>query len=230
MQLKLDMSCHLLNIHTKFQIDISKHVEKSPENADGQTDGQTDGRTLPRHNTSRFSNRRIKINGKYFSHIISITIPTNNAWQYKIVVSLQTAFSNLFSAMKIVSFWSNLTKICPEGSIKQQANFGSDNDLTLKRRQAIIWTDDGWICSYIHVSLSLNELTHWGRVMHICISKLTITGPDNGLLPGQCQAFIWTNVGILLTRILGTNFKNFKQFHTFSFKKMHLKMLSGKWW
>ena len=45
MQLKLDMSCHLLNVYTKFQIDISKHVEKSPENADGRTDGRTNRRT-----------------------------------------------------------------------------------------------------------------------------------------------------------------------------------------
>ena len=71
MQLKLDMSCHLLNIYTKFQIDISKHVEKksgkhgrTDGRTDGQTDGRTDkrtdGRTLPRHNTSRFSNGRIK--------------------------------------------------------------------------------------------------------------------------------------------------------------------------
>ena len=43
MKLKLDMSCHLLNAYTKFQIDISKHAEKSPENSDGRTDGQTDG-------------------------------------------------------------------------------------------------------------------------------------------------------------------------------------------
>ena len=42
MKLKLDMSCHLLNAYTKFQIDISKHVEK---NSDGRTDGRTDRRT-----------------------------------------------------------------------------------------------------------------------------------------------------------------------------------------
>ena len=42
--------------------------------------------------------------------------------------------------------------------------------------------------------------------MHINISKLTIIGFDNGLLPGQCQAIIWTNAGILLIRTLGTNF------------------------
>ena len=37
MTLKLDMSCHLLNVNTKFQIGTSKHVEKSPENLDGRT-------------------------------------------------------------------------------------------------------------------------------------------------------------------------------------------------
>ena len=33
-------------------------------------------------------------------------------------------------------------------------------------------------------------LTHWGRVTHICVSKLTIIGPDNGLSPGRRQAII----------------------------------------
>ena len=41
---------------------------------------------------------------------------------------------------------------------------------------------------------------------HICLSKLNIIGSDNGLLPGQRQAIIWTNAGILLIGPLGTNF------------------------
>ena len=49
-------------------------------------------------------------------------------------------------------------------------------------------------------------LTHWGRVKHICVNKLTIIGSDNGLLHGQRQAIIWTNAGILLIGPLGTNF------------------------
>ena len=49
-------------------------------------------------------------------------------------------------------------------------------------------------------------LTHWGRVTHICISRLTIIGSDNGLSPGWCQAIIWTDAGILLIGPLGTNF------------------------
>ena len=49
-------------------------------------------------------------------------------------------------------------------------------------------------------------LTHWGRVTHICIRKLTLIGPDNGLSPIQRQATIWTNAGILIIGPLGTNF------------------------
>ena len=64
--------------------------------------------------------------------------------------------------------------------------------------------------------------------MHKCVNKLTIIGSDNGLSPDWRQAIIWTNAGILLIGPLGTNFSEiFIGIHTFSFKKMHLKMLSG---
>ena len=39
-----------------------------------------------------------------------------------------------------------------------------------------------------------------------CVSKLTITGSDNGLSPGRGQAIIWTNSGILLIVPFGMNF------------------------
>ena len=72
-------------------------------------------------------------------------------------------------------------------------------------------------------------LTHWGRMMHICVGNLTIIGSDNGLSPGRRQAIIWTNAGTLLIRPLGTNFsETLIEIHTFSFKKIHLKMSSGK--
>ena len=70
----------------------------------------------------------------------------------------------------------------------------------------------------------------WGWVKHICVNKSTIIGSDNGLSPGWRQAIIWTNAEILLNRPLGTNFSEIViKIHTFSFKKMPLKMLSGKW-
>ena len=45
------------------------------------------------------------------------------------------------------------------------------------------------------------------------------------------HAIIWTNAGILLIGPVGTNFSEILiEIYTFSFKKMQLKMLSGKWW
>ena len=74
------------------------------------------------------------------------------------------------------------------------------------------------------------RLTHWGRVTHICVSKLVIIGSDNGLAPGRRQAIIWTYAGILLIGPLGTNFSEILiEIHTFSFKKMRFKLSSGKW-
>ena len=73
-------------------------------------------------------------------------------------------------------------------------------------------------------------LTHWSRVTHICVSKLSIIASDNGLSPGRRQAIIITNAGILLIWPLGTNFSEILiKMNTFSFKKMRLKMSSAKW-
>ena len=78
---------------------------------------------------------------------------------------------------------------------------------------------------WCHGSLSTEVwLTHWGRVTHICVGKLTIIGSDNGLSPDRRQAIIWTNAGILLIGPLGTDI----EILTFSFKKMRLKVSSAK--
>ena len=72
---------------------------------------------------------------------------------------------------------------------------------------------------------------HWGQVTHLCISKLTTIGLDNGLLPGRHQAIIWTNAGILSIGPFRTNFSDiFIKIYTFLFKQMHLKISSRKWW
>ena len=75
-----------------------------------------------------------------------------------------------------------------------------------------------WLRAYI--------LTHWGQVMHICVSKLTSIGSDDGLSPGRHQAIIWTNAGILLIGPQGTNFI---ESQAFSFTKIHFKISSWKW-
>ena len=64
---------------------------------------------------------------------------------------------------------------------------------------------------------------------HICVSKLTIIGSDNGLSPGRRQVIIGTNAGILLIGPLGRNFNEILiEIHTFSFNKRQSKMSSAK--
>ena len=89
---------------------------------------------------------------------------------------------------------------------------------------------DQWWWSVIVISDNEGALCliHWGRVTHICINKLTIIGSDNDLSPDRRQAIVWTNAGII--EPLRTIFSEiWMEVHTFSFKKMHLKMSSEKW-
>ena len=66
--------------------------------------------------------------------------------------------------------------------------------------------------------------------VYIYINKLTIIGSGNGLPRDRRQAILWTGDGTLLTRTLGTNFSEIlSETHTFSLKKMNLKMSSAKW-
>ena len=72
-------------------------------------------------------------------------------------------------------------------------------------------------------------LTHWDRVTHICVNKLTIIGSDNGLPPDRRQGILWTNDGLLLIEPLGTNFSEILiEILTFSLKKMRLNVSSAK--
>ena len=87
----------------------------------------------------------------------------------------------------------------------------------------------------VHMFMSLlicntsHDLTHWGRVTHICVSNLIIFSSDDGLSAGRHLAIFWTNDGIFLIEPLGTNFNGFLiKILTFSFKKMHLKMSAAK--
>ena len=83
-------------------------------------------------------------------------------------------------------------------------------------------------------------LTHWSRVMHICVSNhqaewrihasVTIIGSDNGLLPDRHQVITWTNAGILLIGPLGTNFREiWIKILIFSFKKCIWKCHLRNW-
>ena len=64
---------------------------------------------------------------------------------------------------------------------------------------------------------------------HIYVGKLTIISDNGCRLPGRCQAIILNNAEVLLIGPLATNFsENLIVTKWFSFKKMHLKISSGK--
>ena len=77
--------------------------------------------------------------------------------------------------------------------------------------------------------MDCSDLTHWGWVTHICISKLTIIVSGGGLSPGRRQTIIWTNAGLLPTGSLGTNFSEISnEIYILSFMKLH-SIMSGDW-
>ena len=131
---------------------------------------------------------------------------------------------------------TRLTKHC---SIVMSLSIPNYSNSNIKRRlswygMCEMWPRSVWWGLHTTSRRILNavnyRLSHWGRVTHICFGNLTIIGSDNGLSPGRRQAINWTNVGILLIGPLWSNFsETFIEIHTFSFKKIHLKMSSGKW-
>ena len=84
-----------------------------------------------------------------------------------------------------------------------------------------------WLFYWQHQTIAL---THWGWETHIWVSKLNTIGSDNRLSPGRRQAIICASTGILLIRPLGTSLNEILiKIHKISLKKIHFKMLSGKW-
>ena len=64
---------------------------------------------------------------------------------------------------------------------------------------------------------------------HIYAANPDISISDNGLSPGRRQAIIWTNAGILLIRLFGTNFSEMLNQKSYTFTHENaFKMLSAK--
>ena len=79
------------------------------------------------------------------------------------------------------------------------------------------------------LNIMVNSLRPSDAYIYIYIGNSTIIGSENGLWPGQHQAIIWTNGGILLILPIETNFSEFLiTILKVSFKQMHWKGLSMK--
>ena len=96
-----------------------------------------------------------------------------------------------------------------------------------------------------------DDLTWWRHQMEtfsallaLCAGNSPVTGEFTSQRPvtrsldaffdlrlnKRCQAIIWTNAGMLFIGPSGTKFREMLiEIYTFSFKKMHLRMSSGKW-
>ena len=58
---------------------------------------------------------------------------------------------------------------------------------------------------YFLYTLMYWYLSHWGRVAHICVRKLTTIRSDYGLSPGRPQVIIRNYAGVLLIGPFNTN-------------------------
>ena len=120
--------------------------------------------------------------------------------------TLNYGFSQAWYAMSIPHLHARVLKI--------------GRDFVTNTRINILRVRSNFFLKFGQISTLCSLLTHWGRVTHICVSKLTIIGSDNGLPPGRRHVIIRTNVGILLIGPLGTNFSEILiVIETFSFKK-----------
>ena len=133
---------------------------------------------------------------------------------------------------RILTHWGPVTYIC----VSKLTIIGSDNGLSPGRRQAIIWINAGILSigplgtyfSEIYIEI----LTFSFKEMRLKVSSAKwqpFCLGLNVLIRRWIQAIIWTNSGILLIGILGTNFSEILiKVHKSWFKVMHLKMLSAK--
>ena len=77
------------------------------------------------------------------------------------------------------------------------------------------------------ISVRPQLISPWCRI-YVSVNWVSI-GSDNGLSPVRRQAIAWTTAHLLSIGPLETNFSEIIiKIHTFSFKKMRLKMLSAK--
>ena len=152
--------------------------------------------------------------------IINSPIGSKFQWnlnQNTMIFILENEFKNIVCKMSVSSQCDSI----------QEESCQNLDDFILHYTMGIIVTR---VAIFFSRERCVNQLTHWGRVTHIRVGKVLIIGSDNGLAPGRRQAIILTNAGILLIWPLGTNFSEILiEINTFSFKKMHLKMSSGKW-
>ena len=86
---------------------------------------------------------------------------THWGWD-KMAALFHTTFSNAFSSMEVHKFWLRFHWSLFPKSNYQYCSIGSNNGLAPSRRQAIIWTNGGYICV---------NLLQWVRALLVVMSQ-----------------------------------------------------------
>ena len=118
--------------------------------------------------------------------------------------------------------------------LKFALNCSISNNSVLVRFSARFWTCDRPLPELAYLPLVTHkwddELAHH-RFSDAYMTSMSwlIIGSANGLSPVRRHAITWTNAGLLLTGLLGTNFSEIRiEILSFSLKKTHLKFSSAK--
>ena len=128
--------------------------------------------------------------------------PIMNLWIHKISIILYNEMSAECSHwMPVLHYLEDSSKMLLSSQIWKLLNFHFPTNYTsfnIWARQ-LVWNFKGYLWNStqntppIHWKIqsiyNVENLTHWGRVTHIWVSKLIIIGSDNGLSPGQ-----WRNI------------------------------------
>ena len=100
------------------------------------------------------------------------------------------------------------------------AGFRQLGTKSLPRRDQNYCNLDPWQLTSVKIEFKCTNvlLTHWSRVTHLCVSKLSILGSDNGLSPRRRQDFLnqyWDIVNLTLGNKLQWNLnRNLIYFHS----------------
>ena len=111
----------------------------------------------------------------------------------------------------------------PNGERDLGPHWLGQRDTSAIDHQKLVWK---LFIKKLHLNLpAANKLTHWGWVIHICISNLTIIGSDNGLslartkpLSEPMLEYSWLDPWEQI------QLKSYSKFIHFHSKKMHLKI------
>ena len=205
----------------------------------------TKWKLLNKQSNDRLSLNDIHVTSPFWSLIANIIAEESSVDVLSYLILSYLVSSRLVSS-HLILINSSPPSACRLYASVNRVSICSDNGLSLIQRQAIIYTNAG-LLSIGPLGTDFSEI--WIEIQNFLFAVLHLKTSSANWQPfcqvGRwvkrmghvkhtksrfvVQAIIWTNAGILLIRTSGTKFNEIlSEIRTFLFKKMHLKMSSGK--